>query len=273
MRTLVLDYSIMVMNRIKLRIESGWETLIHVQNVLLDMTSIMNNVATYSKNRKVVSFVFLALTIQFSAVLIALSQSTHAQVDEAFKNYDNPKFGLSLSYPPNWTVDEIRKDPSVPSNNSIVAIIKSPSQGPNDKYLENVIINIQGPRSDIVSLESYTANSLKAFNNMSDTIKITKSSKDTLSGIPAHQLIYTSTGIQGLTLQKMQVFTVVNNNTAYVITYGAEIPEYQKNLQDVEKMIDSIKIDEKAMEDVKVNQNQPTKTGSNGHTVLIDGYI
>jgi hypothetical protein len=38
-------------------------------------------------------------------------------------------------------------------------------------------------------------------------------------------------------------------------------------------MIKSIKIDEKAMEDVKVNQNQPTKTGSNGHTVLIDGHI
>jgi hypothetical protein len=232
----------------------------------------MKDAMTNSKT-KIAASVFLVLTIQLSLVIVGLVQSAHAQVDEAFKNYDNPKFGLSLSYPPNWTVDEIRKDPSVPSNNSIVAIIKSPSQGPNDKYLENVIINIQGPRSDITSLESYTANSLKAFNNMSDTIKITKSSKDTLSGIPAHQLIYTSTGIQGLTLQKMQVFTVVNNNTAYVITYGAEIPEYQKNLGDVDKMIKSIKIDEKAMEDVKVNQNQPTKTGSNGHTVLIDGHI
>jgi hypothetical protein len=232
----------------------------------------MKDAMTNSKT-KIAASVFLVLTIQLSLVIVGLVQSAHAQVDEAFKNYDNPKFGLSLSYPPNWTVDEIRKDPSVPSNNSIVAIIKSPSQGPNDKYLENVIINIQGPRSDIASLESYTANSLKAFNNMSDTIKITKSSKDTLSGIPAHQLIYTSTGIQGLTLQKMQVFTVVNNNTAYVITYGAEIPEYQKNLGDVDKMIKSIKIDEKAMEDVKVNQNQPTKTGSNGNTVLIDGHI
>lgn len=240
---------------------------------LFDMTSLMNNGATYSKKRKIASFVFLALTIQLSAGLISLSQSTHAQVDEAFKNYDNPKFGISLTYPPNWTVDEIRKDPAVPSNNSIVAIFKSPNQGQNDKYLENVIINIQGPSSNIASLESYTENSLKAFNNMSDTIKITKSSKDTLSGIPAHQLIYTSTGIRGLTLQKMQVFTVVNNNTAYVITYGAEVPEYQKNLQNVQKMIDSIKIDEKAMENVKENQNQPTKTGSNGHTVLIDGNL
>jgi hypothetical protein len=237
------------------------------------MKSLMNNGMTYSKYKKIAGFLFLVLIIQLSVVMIGLSQSGHAQVDEAFKTYENPKFGLTLTYPPDWTVDEIRKDPAVPSNNSIVAIFKSPSQGPNDKYLENVIVNIQGPRSDIASLETYTENSLKAFNNMSDTIKITKSGKDTLSGIPAHQLIYTSTGIQGLTLQKMQDFTVVNNNTAYVFTYGAEVPQYSKNLQNIEKMINSIKIDENAMNDVKENQNQPTKTGSNGPPVLIDAHI
>jgi hypothetical protein len=234
------------------------------------MKFLMNKGMTYSKNRKIAGFLFLALTIQLSIVMFGLSHSAHAQVDEAFKTYENPKFGLTLTYPPDWSVDEIRNDPSVPSNNSIVAIFKSPSQGQNDKYLENVIVNIQGPRADISSLETYTANSLKAFNNMSNTIKITKSGKDTISGMPAHQLIYTSTGIQGLTLQKMQDFTVVNNNTAYVFTYGAEVPQYSKNLQNIEKMLNSIKIDEKAMEDVKQEQNQPTKTGSSGSTVLID---
>jgi hypothetical protein len=236
------------------------------------MKSLMNSGIMESNKRKLAASIFLVLTIQLSIVVIGLSQSAHAQVDQAFKTYENQKFGLTLSYPPDWTVDEIRKDPATPSNNTIVAIFKSPSQGQNDKYLENVIVNIQGPRSDIASLESYTENSLKAFNNMSDTIKITKSSKDTLGGMPAHQLIYTSTGIPGLTLQKKQVFTVVNNNTAYVVTYGAEIPEYTKNLDKVDKMINSIKIDDKAMDNVKESQNQPTKTGSNGHTVLIDGH-
>lgn len=236
------------------------------------MKSLMNSGKIYSRNTKVIGFLFLALTIQLSIVIVGFSQSAYAQVDEAFKTYENPKFGISLTYPPNWSVDELRNDPVKASNNSVVAIIKSPSQGQNDKYLENVIINIQGPRSNIASLETYTQNSLKAFNNMSDTIKITKSSKDTLSGLPAHQLQYTSTGIPGLTLQKMQVFTVVNNNTAYVVTYGAEIPEYSKNLQNVEKIINSIKIDEKAMDNVKEQQNQPTKTSSNGPTVLIDQY-
>ena len=218
----------------------------------------MNICKINSKNRKIASSLFLALTIQLSVVMIGLSQSAQAQVDEAFKTYENPKFGLTLTYPPDWTVDEIRNDPAAPSNNTIVAIFKSLSQGQNDKYLENVIINVQGPRSDIASLETYTSNSVKAFNNMSDTIKITKSGKDTLAGLPGHQLLYTSTGIPGLNLEKMQVFTVLNNNTAYVVTFGAEQAEYDKNIQDVEKLLNSIKIDREAMENVQENQNQPT---------------
>lgn len=222
------------------------------------MKSLMNRSTIKSKNKRLASTLFLVLTIQLSIVMVGLSQSTNAQVDEAFKTYENPKFGLSISYPPTWSVDELRNDPAAPSNNSIVAIFKSPSQGPNDKYLENVIINIQGPREGISSLEVYTQNSEKAFNNMSDTIKITKSGKETLAGLPAHQLLYTSTGIPGLNLEKMQVFTVVNNNTAYVVTFGAEQAEYDKNIQDVEKLINSIKIDRDAMENVQQNQNQPS---------------
>lgn len=228
------------------------------KNLYFDMKSPMNNDLVTSKNKKLAFSLFLVLTVQLSILTVGLSQSAHAQVDEAFKTYENPKFGLTVSYPPTWSVDELRKDPATPSNNSIVAIFKSPSQGPNDKYLENVIINIQGPRSDIASLEVYTDNSIKAFNNMSDTIKITKQGKDTLAGLPAHQLLYTSTGIPGLNLEKMQVFTVVNNNTAYVVTFGAEQAEYDKNIQDVQKMINSIKIDRNAMENVQQDQNKPT---------------
>lgn len=221
----------------------------------MDLSS--NTEMIRSGKTRIVIAISLALIIQLSIVLFGLSNWTYAQVDKAFKTYENEKFGLTLSYPPTWSVDEIRTDPAAPSNNSIVAVIKSPSQGKNDKYLENVIINIQGPRSNIQSLETYTENSLNAFKNMSDTIKITKSDKDTLAGLPAHQLQYTSTGIQGLNLQKMQVFTVVNNNTAYVLTFGAEDNEYQKNIQDIEKLINSVRIDRNAMKNVQESQNRP----------------
>src|SRR4026207_271627 len=106
------------------------------------MKFLTNSSMLNLKNRKLAISVFMVLTIQLSIVIFGLSQSVYAQVDEAFKTYENPKFGLTVSYPPDWTVDELRNDPAAPSNNSIVAIFKSPSQGQNDKYLENVILNV-----------------------------------------------------------------------------------------------------------------------------------
>lgn len=89
---------------------------------------------------------------------------------------------------------------------------------------------------------------------MSDTIKITRHDNDTLAGLPAHQILYTSTGLPGLSLEKMQVFTVINNSTAYLVTFSAEAAGYDKNIKDVEKMINSIKIDKDAMENLQDNQ-------------------
>ena len=167
-------------------------------------------------------------------------QISDAQSSDSFKVYENPNFGLRLTYPPNWSVDELRNDPAVPGDNSIVAIIKSPSQGMNDKYLENVIINVQGPRSDLTSLETYTQESTLAFRSMSE-INIIESGNDTLSGLPASHVYYTSTGIPGLNLKKLQLFTVLNK-TAFVVTYGAEQSEFDKNFPIVEKLINSINI-------------------------------
>ena len=71
----------------------------------------------------------------------------------------------------------------------------------------------------------------------------------------------------------MLVFTVLNNNAAYVVTFAAEQVEYDKNIQDIEKLINSIKIDREAMENVQENQDQLTQNNWNFSTVLIDENI
>ena len=82
---------------------------------------------------------------------------------------------------------------------------------------------------------------------MSDTVEIFESSPTTLSGLPAHEIVYTSSGIEGLNLKKMQLFTIVNNNMAYVFTFAAEEPQFNKYLPDIQKMISSIQINEQAV--------------------------
>ncbi len=197
------------------------------------------------------------------------SNFTGAQVSEAFRTYQNPGFGLTLEYPSTWDVEELRTDPSELGDNSIVAIFKSQSQGLNDKYLENVIINVQGPSSDIKSLESYTRNSIQEFNDMSD-INIIKSGKATLAGFPAHQINYTSGESLGLNLKKMQIFTVLDN-VAYLVTYGAEEAEYDKNIADVENLINSIKIDSGSTSDESGEQKNTaySQQGTNEENDLV----
>ena len=162
------------------------------------------------------------------------------------ETYENPGFGFTMQYPSTWSVTQVREDPSAPANGSLVAIFKAPTESQTDMYQENLLLNVQGFPNGI-TLEEYTENSLNDFRNMSDTVQIFESSPTTLSGLPAHEIVYTSSPNPGQNLKKMQVFTVVNDNMAYILTFAAEDAQFNKYLPDVQKMISSVKIDEQAV--------------------------
>ena len=162
------------------------------------------------------------------------------------KTYENPGFGLSIVYPSSWAGTQLRSDPFVQTNTSIVAVFEAPREDLSDSYRENLILSVQGPLEDTISLEEYTQNSLNAFRSMSDRISILESSPSTMSGLPAHEIIYTS-GLQNLTLKKMQIFTIINDNTAYVVTFGAEESQFNKYMPVIMKMVNSLRINQQPM--------------------------
>jgi serine/threonine-protein kinase len=75
---------------------------------------------------------------------------------------------------------------------------------------------------------------------------VLESSPSTLSGLPAHEIIYSSS-LENLNLKKMQIFTIVNDNTAYVVTFGAEESQFNKYMPLIMKMVNSISINQQAM--------------------------
>ena len=91
------------------------------------------------------------------------------------KTYENPGFGLSIQYLSSWAGMQLRADPFAQAITSIVAIFEAPRENQSDPYRENLIINVQGPLQDTISLEEYTQNSLNAFNTMSDRVRILES--------------------------------------------------------------------------------------------------
>ena len=162
------------------------------------------------------------------------------------KTYENPGFGLSIVYPSSWAGIQLRADPFSQTKTSIVAIFEAPRENLSDSYRENLILSVQGPLEDTISLDEYTQNSLNGFRSMSDRISILESSPSTLSGLPAHEITYTS-GLQNLTLKKMQIFTIINDNTAYVVTSGTEESQFNKYLPVIMKMVNSLRIDQQAI--------------------------
>lgn len=163
----------------------------------------------------------------------------------AFKTYENPGFGISIKYPSLWSGTQLRADPSAPTNTSIVAIFEAPRENQSDSYRENLVLGVQGPHKDDISLKEYTQNSLNAFRSMSGGLMILESYPSSLSGLPAHEIVYTSS-LQNLNLKKMQIFTIVNGNTAYVISFGAEDSQFDKYIPEIRRMIDSIRINQQA---------------------------
>jgi hypothetical protein len=172
--------------------------------------------------------------------LNASAQETSSNKNSNFRTFENIAFGLRMLYPSDWSVTEVKSTLSPNASTSAVAFFKAPIESPSDVYQENVILNIKGPSPDDLTLKDYTENSLNAFRNMPN-IRLLQSFPNTLAGLPAHMVIY-SENSEGIVIEKMQIWTIVDNNTAYVVTVGAEQTQFWRYLPTVEKMINSIQI-------------------------------
>jgi eukaryotic-like serine/threonine-protein kinase len=172
--------------------------------------------------------------------LNASAQDTSSNRNSNFRTFENLAFGFRMLYPSDWTVTEVKSTLSPNVSTSVVAFFKAPINSPSDVYQENVIINMKGPSPDDLTLRDYTENSLNTFRNMPN-IRLLQSFPNTLAGLPAHMVVYLE-NVDGVDIQKMQLWTIVDNDTAYVVTFGAEQTQFSTYLPAVEQMINSIQI-------------------------------
>jgi eukaryotic-like serine/threonine-protein kinase len=170
----------------------------------------------------------------------ASAQDTSSNGNSKFRAFENIAFGLRMLYPSDWSVTEVKSTLSPNASTSAVAFFKAPIKSPTDMYQENVIINMKGPSPDEVTLRDYTENSLNTFRIMPN-IRLLQSFPNTLAGLPAYMVVY-SENADGIDIQKMQIWTIVDNDTAYVVTFGAEQTQFSTYLPAVAQMINSIQI-------------------------------
>ncbi len=140
----------------------------------------------------------------------------------ALRTYTNTAFNLTVQYPPTWGVMELKTNPMTEvQRSSPVAVILSPLENESDKFQEKMLIGVQNLLPSRITLQDYTKSNLNSYRNQSD-IKILESSPTTLGGQPAHRIVYTDDSVKGNKLKNIQVWTVINNSKAYVITFASE---------------------------------------------------
>ncbi len=187
------------------------------------------------------NLVFVALLL-IAVIFVSGCAGNGGQVNEAltdktqsavqFEIYENSDFDIAIDYPSDWDVSE-----QVPG--AIVAFL-SPIESDSDIFRENLNIILQDLSDNPMTLDEYTALSLKQAEQLLTDFKLIESNAAALAGNPAHKIIYTATQGQ-YNLKVMQSYTI-KNDVVYLLTYTAEVDGYQISLETAQQIIDSFRI-------------------------------
>lgn len=154
------------------------------------------------------------------------------------RSYSNPVFGIKTEYPITWTAFE-RNSKFRDNVTYAVALLRAPLDNASDRFAERANINAQVFKSKNATLDGITSAILDSYANTS-SVKVLESSATTLAGQPAHKVVISDDRVQPLKLKKMQVWSVINNSKAYVVTLSAEESKYQSYLPILQGILDSI---------------------------------
>jgi eukaryotic-like serine/threonine-protein kinase len=184
--------------------------------------------------KKVLLLVLFGFVIIIIALLLSTSLTnqhrtlTIAQTNDddnnTFNLYENPTYGIQIQYPSNWG----RLDLSFLQDSADIDFY--PLR--DTSLAKNLKIQVKNLPFHNMTLEEYTNTQINPTEE-----NLLESNTTTLSGIPGYKIVFTN--LEGL--KTMQVWTI-KDDKEYIITYVAKEEDYEKDLQIVQKMIDSFKI-------------------------------
>lgn len=149
--------------------------------------------------------------------------------------YKDPAKEISIKYPANWK--------PMPGYGGAKVVFASPFDGQLDYFQENVSVVIQDISKHPASLREYSDEAIYQMELVfkHNFILEETTAVATLSGYPAYKLIFTGKG-PDTELRYYMTWCVVDEVTAYQITYTAFTSQFDKYYPQVQKMVASFKI-------------------------------
>jgi eukaryotic-like serine/threonine-protein kinase len=157
------------------------------------------------------------------------------QPDIPLAPYENTQYGIKLNYPQNWNKQEtaniITKE---------VVTLVSPRSSDSDKVLETVSVTVEDLPSP-KSLEEYTNFAKQEIQQNNQDVQIQSEGEDTLAGNKAYRITYTR--LDGEVKLKTTAIWTLKNFKAYAVIYEAQLEEYDRFLNEAEKIIKSLQVE------------------------------
>ena len=181
----------------------------------------------------------------------------------ATSTYENTTYGIQVQYPSDWTIQQSNASGTLIN----IATFISPT-GPNSNPTADVAINMDNLHNSTTNLNNYAR--FIAFNDYENRTSyhafklLELSTNSTLAGKPAYTIIGTydlpSSGLQKI----MEIGSIIGDK-AYSLQYIADAPKLSGYLPAVQKMIDSLQLNQ--------YHHQHLNTETNGKRVPICCFL
>ena len=162
---------------------------------------------------------------------IGLTQVDISPPSNGSISYSSPDSEFNFKYPSNWNTQ------------GSITLTSSKS---SEVDLSPEIINIQTEKlPDNITLADYTESGINQLTLLQNqNFRILDSSPTTLAGLPAHTVTHTFTEDE-IDKQLMQIWAVDSEtNTAYVVTYGSTVDEFNDGLPALNTIKDSFSLEQ-----------------------------
>ncbi len=170
------------------------------------------------------------ILILTSLLLLVGCQSNTAGVSETSDtSFVNEELGITMDNTVGWE--------QTPFPGVAVAFL-SPPDGPQDAFRENV--NLVTKPVPGTTADEYDAASLSVLQKLLSDLKVVKSGTMTINGQAAHTRDMTYT--QGQYALKIRQAFFIKNDTAYVLTYTADINTFNTYEPDGMKIVSTLKV-------------------------------
>ena len=136
-----------------------------------------------------------------------------------------PEYNVKINYPSTWTRRDDASDPCK-------VVFQSPKEGPTDRFLDGLAVCVDDTLGN-TPLQNFIEANIANLKQSNSDFTLFESTPTTLSGVPAHQMVYLANNLKTL------IVATARNNIFYWLQYSSEPESYVKFLSSAEQMISS----------------------------------